>query len=72
MIGLTLPGHEDYVWINNGRLLMNDGLKIYAYQPGSNQGWQTINFMNKYPFIKGITRLAINADNTKLAVVVSE
>ena len=72
MIGLTLPGHEDYVWINNGRLLMSDGLKIYAYQPGSNQGWQTINFMNKYPFIKGITRLAINADNTKLAVVVSE
>ena len=72
MIGFTLPGHEDYVWANNGLLMMSDGLKIYSYQPGSIKGWQTINFMNNNPLIKGITRMAINADNTKLAVVVSE
>ena len=72
LVAPTISGHEDYVWANNGQLIMSDGQKFYSYQPGSNQGWQMINFQNSNPFIKGITRMAINADNTKLAVVVSE
>lgn len=71
-IGPTIPGHEFLTWTNDGQLLSSDGTKIFFYQPGSNTGWQPVGITNTNHLLKGITRMAISADNTRLAIVVSE
>lgn len=66
----TLPGHEDITWTNSGIIITSDGKEIYYSKPGNN-GWQKITMMTDELF-KNVTRLALNKQNTKLAVVVAE
>lgn len=68
----ALPGQEDLVWTKTGLIIMSDGEKLYSYQPGTNAGWQQIIISGDTSMLKGVTRLALNKANTKLAVVVSE
>ncbi|MES2372119.1 MAG: hypothetical protein V4557_06030 [Bacteroidota bacterium] len=71
-IGPTLLRKEDMVWTSNGIIIMSDGTSLFSLQTGSNEGWQKINFPNNNSSMQGITRLAVNADNSKLAMVVRE
>ncbi len=71
-IGPTLLKKEDMTWTSSGMIIMSDGSSLFSLQPGSGEGWQKINIVNNNPSIQGITRLAVNADNSKSAIVVRE
>lgn len=68
----TLPQQENITWTQNGFILMSDGNQIYFYKPGSSKSWIPIKTKGDLTGIKGITRMAVNPENNKLAVVVSE
>lgn len=67
----TVGKSEDICWTSSGYILTSDGEKLYAYKPQSSKEWQVVDTKD-LPMLKKITRLAMNKDNTKLAVVVSE
>jgi tricorn protease-like protein len=67
----TLPESQDYTWTADGIILMGDGEKLYKYDPLTDQDWVELADLSKYglgPF----TRVAINPQVSKLAVVVEE
>jgi hypothetical protein len=67
----TLGKSEDICWTPNGYILTSDGEKLYAYKPQLSKEWQLIDTKNLL-WLKKITRITVNKENTKLAVVVSE
>lgn len=71
-IANTLPSREDMCWTNNGLILMSDGDDLYFMDAASGKTWEQINMNGISVVLEGITRLAINPENNKLAVVVSE
>lgn len=71
-IANTLPAQENMTWTSNGLMIMSDGTSLFSLEPGSKEGWQKLNFVHNNPTIKGITRLAVNSDNSKMAIVVKE
>ena len=64
----TLKEREDLCWTNNGFILMSDGSDLFYFD----KEWKKVTYKGDKSFMKGITRLAINVDNTKLSVVVEE
>ncbi len=71
-IGATLPKREDMCWTGTGLVIMSNGTELFSLDPKTGEGWQKILFDFNDPAIKGITRLAVNADNSKMAIVVQE
>ncbi len=71
-IAPTLPGREDIAWLNKEILLSSDGSRLFYFDVSTNKGWQLVPIENNNLPIKGISRLAVNTRNTKVAVVVSE
>lgn len=71
-IAITLPSQEYMTWTNNGNIIMSDGKDLFSLMPKGGKGWQKINFIHENPTIKGITRLAVNSNDTKMAIVVQE
>jgi hypothetical protein len=71
-IANTLPGREDLCWSQNGLIIMSDGTKLFYLNPNNNQDWKEIITDTGGLTLKTVTRLAVNANNTKLAVVVGE
>jgi hypothetical protein len=72
----TLPGQDHLTWLQNGVMLMSDGNKLYfhqesAFQETKDKGWQPVTIKDSF-LLNGITRLATNVSNDKLAIVVSE
>lgn len=71
-IAPTIPGQENLCWLQNNIILMSDGSKIFSYRVGVDKEWQSVIIEGDSAMLKGVTRLATNSLNTKLAVVVSE
>ncbi|MBS1489538.1 MAG: hypothetical protein JSS93_03335 [Bacteroidetes bacterium] len=68
----TLPGREDLCWTPDGKIVMSDGTKLFWINPAKDNRWGEVEVKSGQEFLKGITRLAINASGDKLAVVVTE
>jgi len=80
----TLPGQDFFCWTQPSSateqkkfLVSTDGSKLFFHQDYSatefkDKTWTPVIVEGDASMLKGITRLAINADNTKLAVVVGE
>lgn len=66
----ALPNRDQLTWTKNGLIIMSDGADIFYAKPADGK-WQKINVKGDMPF-KNITRLVINEQNNKLAVVVAE
>jgi len=66
----ALPGREDLAWMKKDWILMSVGKSVFACQPGKT-GWKEIELKSDYP-LKNISRLAVNASGTKLALVSEE
>ncbi len=62
----TPAGHEDYAWTPDGRLLMGAGSKLFQARPG--EEWVEIADL-EVNGVSDITRLAVNADGTRIAIV---
>ncbi len=71
-IAYTLPQKEDMCWTNDGIILMSDGNNIYYINLKKSTEWKPVKTLKDAKILHGITRLAINSTNNKLAVVVSE
>jgi hypothetical protein len=67
----TLPEREDITWLPDGRLITSDGSKLFMIDPYKEKVWREVTITDT-KFLKGVTRLAVNATGDKLAVVVSE
>ncbi len=68
----TLPGQDHLTWLKNGRLLMSDGSRFFVCIDKLDTSWLPVIIEGDTTMLRGVTRVAANADNTKLAVVVSE
>jgi WD40-like Beta Propeller Repeat len=71
-IASTIPGKEDLAWLQNNILLMGQGDGIYLYDTKQNEGWLPNIVEGDASLMRGITRLAVNAGKSKLAIVVNE
>jgi len=73
----ALPGQDQLCWLHNNTILMSDGSKLFFYRENSftelkDRKWQPVIIQGDQSMLKGVTRLATNSENTKVAVVVSE
>ncbi len=68
----TLQGQDHLAWLQNNILLSGNGTKLFSFQIGIDKEWQLVIIEGDVSVVKGISRLATNTGNTKLAVVVSE
>jgi len=67
-IAPALTGSEDFVWTPDGTLLMCQGTALYQFNPTSSLRWtQLADFSSAG--ITQLTRMAIDADGKKLALV---
>lgn len=67
-----LPKREDITWLKNGKILTSDGEKLFVYNTRKPNGWEPVIFSNDTVILKGITRLAVNKTNNKIAIVAVE
>jgi dipeptidyl aminopeptidase/acylaminoacyl peptidase len=63
----TLPGVEDYAWLN-GALLMGKDSKLYAVRPFAGQKWTEVGDFSKAG-IKRITRIAVSGNRIAIVAV---
>lgn len=80
----TLPGQDFFCWVANYPnkdqkkiMISSDGSKIYSYEQNplaefKDRKWQAVMIDGDASMLKGVTRLAANYNDGKLAVVVSE
>ncbi len=68
----TLKNSEDLTWLKDGTMLMSDGQKIYLCHPNGNYIWKQLTINDDTSILEKTTRLAVNKQNNKIAVVVSE
>ena len=73
----ALAGQDQLCWLQQRIIIMSDGNKLFSYRENSLAGlkdrkWQAVVTTGDTSMLKGVTRLATNAGNTKLTVVVSE
>jgi hypothetical protein len=68
----TLPGQDHLTWLQHDMMIMSDGSKLFTRPDRLGTSWQPVIIKGDSTVLKGITRLAVNTDNTKLAMVVSE
>ena len=60
---------EDYAWLQDGRLIMGRGSKLYLYEPGEDDGWHELADLAEHG-ITQITRIAVSPDASRIAFVV--
>jgi hypothetical protein len=73
----ALAGQDQLCWLQNGIIIMSDGNKLFSYKETlfgelKDRKWQPVITTGDISTLKGVTRLATNTENDKLAVVVSE
>ncbi len=68
----TMTGREDLCWLNKETILMSDSTKIYSFDIVKKNPWRPVNVPGNTDFLKGITRLAVNKEGDRIAVVVAE
>ena len=73
----TVKGKDQLTWLQNNIVVMSDGKQIFFYKEDpysefKDKKWKAVTITGNGIKLKSITRLATNAENTKLAVVVSE
>jgi len=64
----TLPKVEDMCWLPNGAILMGKNDILYTFNPNKDKDWIKLASLKDYD-ITNITRLVVNSDGTKLALV---
>jgi hypothetical protein len=68
----SLPGKEPAIgWTSDGRIITNDGQKLFFFIPGKSAIWTPVESDATWP-PNSLTRMAVSARGDKLAVVVSE
>lgn len=66
---LTTEKEPLLTWMPDGTLLRSMELEIYALKPGKDNSWNKVEIQKA---LTGISRMAVNAQGDKIAIVVSE
>ncbi|MFC1554808.1 TolB family protein [candidate division KSB1 bacterium] len=65
----TLPGKEDYFWIDDDTIIMGNGSKLFGFDiSGNSKDWIEICDLSSYG-VKDISRLAVSPGSDRIAVV---
>jgi len=65
---VALPiGIQDYAWLDENRILLGSGTKLFLYDILGESEWTVIADLPEYQ-LQNITRVAVNPDATKLAL----
>ena len=67
----TLDGSEDMCWASDGTIYMGSGSELYKFHAAFNRYWVKVADLAQFG-LSDITRLAINPDGSRIAVVVKE
>ena len=67
-IAKTLTGVEDMCWLPDGTILMGNQNTLYKLNPKTDTEWIEVASLRDYN-ITNITRLTVNSDGTKIAIV---
>ncbi len=67
-IANTLSGIEDMCWLSNGTIVMAKDGVLFQYSSSKNPSWKKAASLNEYG-ISNITRLTVNPNGEKLAIV---
>ncbi len=67
-ITTTLPEVEDMCWLPNGTIVMGKENVLYKYNPNKDSEWAEVASLRDFD-ITNITRLTVNSDGTKIAIV---
>jgi len=62
----TRPGREDYAWLPDGEILMGDGTALYRWRGEGD--WTEVQDLASEG-LGAISRLAVNADGSRIAIV---
>jgi Tol biopolymer transport system component len=69
----TIANGDHVAWTPTGLLLTSDGTKLYFLDPKhAGAGWHEVTLESGAEQLKGVTRLAVNSEGTRLAVVIAE
>jgi len=64
----TLPNTEDMCWLPDGTILMGKENTLYKFNPSKDTEWVKVSSLRSFD-ITNITRLAVNSNGTKIAIV---
>ena len=67
----TLDNNEDICWLKDGSILTSKGNKLYKFNPKTDKKWIELCSLDKYGIVN-ISRISINPNNDKLALVNSK
>ncbi|MDH5597895.1 MAG: hypothetical protein OEY34_02160 [Cyclobacteriaceae bacterium] len=68
---IALPeGCEDYTWTSDGSIIVGQYNQLFIYNPKSDTTWKTISIDSRINLGGAISRLAINNEKDKIAIVV--
>ena len=65
----TLEGSEDLCWTSHGYIIMAKGNELHVFNPKKDEDWKLLGVLSDER-MTNITRLNINSDASKLAIVV--
>lgn len=71
-IGPTLSGQDHIAWLQNNTIISGSDAALYSLKIGTDKEWKPVVADAKNILLKSVTRLAVNKDNTKIAIVISE
>lgn len=63
-----LPGSQDFALLQDGSILAASNSEVFLHRPGRSQGWKKIADLSAYQ-IKGISRIAVSPNETKIVLV---
>ncbi len=67
----TLNESEDVAWAPGGILFTGSGSILYKFDPETDEDWVMVEDLGRFG-LDGITRIAVNENGSKIAVVVNE
>lgn len=72
VIAETPPHQEDLCWTSDGKIITSSEDRILWMDPAKDKKWNEVQIENGAELLKGVTRLAVDAEGKKLAVVIAE
>ncbi len=69
LITAGFPGSEDFTILKDGTIIMAQGTRLYKFNQRRDVGWLEIADLSYYG-MKNITRIAVNAPENKLVIVI--
>ena len=73
----TVPGQDHLTWLSDGTILMSDGKEIFYHRYRADgelkdKVWKPVRVETGGSLLKGVSRLAVDGGNSRIAIVVNE